>query len=152
MSYSSVGCGANGCFGTVAETNGSSPNGAMPGTPAACADKEKVKEMLVAAGYAPPPPTGDEFADSIAMLEKIAEFAQANDITVEELKSESPEVQKKLCDALVKASGGAPTNGELVPVNGNGDGWWSQQSTGVKVAIGVGGVAAVGAVAYFALK
>ena len=30
--------------------------------------------------------------------------------------------------------------------------WWSSQSTGMKVAIGVGGVAVVGLVAYLVLK
>ena len=102
--------------------------------------------MLTAAGYPPPPPTGDEQADNMGLTLMLLEFAVVEKVaTPEELKSESPEVAKRICDALI-----AKTGGKVVPKNGNG--WWSRQPTGTKIAIGVGGVAVVGLAAYLVLK
>ena len=143
MSYSLVGCGAGGCFG-----DDSVPNGLVA---AECKDPQKVREMLAAAGYPPPPPSGDAQADANGLMIAMLEFAVDHDFTEDEIKSQSPEVEQRFCAALIAASSQTPPNGQAV-ANGNGRSWWDEQSTGVKVAIGVGGVALVGGVAYLALR
>ena len=114
--------------------------------PAACQDPAKRREMLIAAGYPMPDvgtgwtdESGKDSSENVAISFALLEFAAANGFTAEEIKSEDPVVQARLCDALEKASGGTPANG-------NG------MSTGTKIAIVAGGVTAVGVIAYLVFK
>lgn len=138
MSYSLVGYGR---FGEEP-----SPQNDVQAPPP-CDDPAKVKAMLIKAGYEIPEPepgwkdasgqpSGDKLAIGFTLLQFVADQGMdPNTATPQEV-----------CDALVKASGGP--NGEIAPTNGSGEGL----STEAKVAIGVGAVVVVGAVAYFALK
>jgi hypothetical protein len=105
--------------------------------------------MLIAAGYEIPTvepgwkdASGKESSEDLAVALALLEFVADQGL------DPNAATPQEVCDALVKASGGAPTNGKPVPSNGNGDGL----STGAKVAIGVGGLALVGGIAYLALK
>ena len=134
MSYSLVGLGVE----------PPTPNGAK--APPPCDDPAKVKAMLIAAGYEIPEPqpgwkdaSGQESGEDLAIGFTLLQFVAEQGL---DPNSATPQ---EVCDALVKASGGAPSNGAP---NGNGEGL----STEAKVAIGAGAVVLVGGIAYFALK
>lgn len=142
MSYSLVGCGS---FGDEPAP----PNGQEPPPP--CDDPAKVKQLLICAGYEIPEPepgwkgpSGEESGEQLAVGFTLLEFAADHNL---DPKTATPE---QVCDALVQACEDETLRGGTPPDNGVS--WWDQQPTGVKVAIGVGGVALVGGIAYLALK
>jgi hypothetical protein len=110
-----------------------SPNGVMAPE---CEDPTKLRQMLTAAGYSPPA-TGDENADKMGLALTLIEFAMDNGFTDTEIKSESPDVARRVCDKLMAAAGES------------GDG---ELSTEAKVAIGVGVLVAIGGIAYLTLR
>jgi hypothetical protein len=137
MSYSLVGCGAHGCFGQEP-----APDFDISDMPPPCDDEQRLKAMIEAALGRPVP-------DESASDEEKGEFLVAVLSWMDAQGLDAESTPQEMCDALIRSSNGHKIpNGDLVQDNGNGEGL----STGAKVAIGVGAVAVVGGIAYFALK
>lgn len=110
--------------GPFGETN----EEALAKLPEPCNSPDKLRALFEKTGVETAVPE-DPFEKKLAAMEQVARWCRENEVDCRD--------DLAVCNALLKDTS---------------NGWWSKQSTGVKIAIGVGGVAMVGGVAYLALK